>query len=192
VSPSPVNDNPGAEVAAQRSGGRIVVGVDGSSGSQAALRWALVEAATRNVPLHAVMCSAPAAGNRTDERDGSAPNQDATKLAASLADATAATGAAATVTASVIRGHPAQVLLDAAHDANVLVVGCRGHGRVVGTLIGSVSQLLVTRAPCVVVVVPDADQIKQREAAAASQRADRDERSTPTQAESWPAMHSET
>jgi hypothetical protein len=112
-------------------------------------------------------------------------------LEALLAEAVAASGAAAAVTASVIRGHPAHVLLDAAADADVLVVGCRGHGRVIGTLIGSVSQILVTRAPCVVVVVPDADQIQQREAAAASQRVDRDERSILTQAESWPAMQSE-
>ncbi len=191
MSPSPANDTRRRAVAAPRSGGRIVVGVDGSSGSRAALRWALVEAVTRNVPLHAVMCSVPTAGSRTYELDRSAPNQDSTMLEALLAEAVAASGAAAAVTASVIRGHPAHVLLDAAADADVLVVGCRGHGRVIGTLIGSVSQILVTRAPCVVVVVPDADQIQQREAAAASQRVDRDERSILTQAESWPAMQSE-
>lgn len=192
MSQAPTNDNRRGHVAARRSGGRIVVGVDGSSGSQAALRWALVEAATRNVPLHAVMCAAPPPAGRTTGVDSVPSAQDPTTLDALLADAAAASGAAVAVTAFVIHGHPAQVLLDAAPDAELLVVGCRGHGRVVGTLIGSVSQLLVTRAPCVVVVVPDADQIKQRDALAASQRADRYEQVAPTQAESWPAMRSET
>jgi len=125
VSQSPANDNRRADVAAQRPGERIVVGVDGSSGSQAALRWALVEAATQKVPLRAVMCSAPTSGSRTDELDGSAPNQDSTRpnqdstrpnqdstrLDALLAEATAAPGAAVAVTASVIRGHPRRCCL---------------------------------------------------------------------------------
>ena len=118
MSQSPANDNRRADVAAQRPGERIVVGVDGSSGSQAALRWALVEAATQKVPLRAVMCSAPTSGSRTDELDGSAPNQDSTRpnqdstrLDALLAEATAAPGAAVAVTASVIRGHPRRCCL---------------------------------------------------------------------------------
>jgi nucleotide-binding universal stress UspA family protein len=52
-------------------------------------------------------------------------------------------------------GHPARVLLDAAADAVLLVVGSRGRGGFTGMLLGSVSQHVVARAPCPVVVVRD-------------------------------------
>jgi hypothetical protein len=85
------------------------------------------------------------------------------------------------------------VLIAAATGADLLVVGSRGHGRVVGTLIGSVSQLLVTQAPCVVIVVPDAEQLWQRRATATRQGGNPYDRSElPTQADSWTAMRSET
>ena len=57
------------------------------------------------------------------------------------------------VSQRVVQGHPAQVLLDAAADAALLVVGSRGLGGVRGMLLGSVSQHVVARAACPVVVV---------------------------------------
>lgn len=53
-------------------------------------------------------------------------------------------------------GDPAQTILDVAAERNVdaIVVGKRGNGRVAGMLLGSVSQKLVSLAPCVVIVVP--------------------------------------
>jgi nucleotide-binding universal stress UspA family protein len=54
----------------------------------------------------------------------------------------------------VIEGHPARVLLDTAKDAQMLVVGSRGHGTFAGIMLGSVSQHCVQHAPCPVVVVP--------------------------------------
>jgi nucleotide-binding universal stress UspA family protein len=54
---------------------------------------------------------------------------------------------------SVIAGHPAQVLIDAAREAQLLVVGSRGHGGVAGALLGSVGQHCVQHATCPVVVV---------------------------------------
>ena len=53
----------------------------------------------------------------------------------------------------VIQGNAAQVLLDVARDADLLVVGSRGHGGFTGALLGSVSQHCVHHAPCPVVVV---------------------------------------
>lgn len=53
----------------------------------------------------------------------------------------------------VVRGHPAQVLLDAADGAELIVVGSRGHGGFAGALLGSVSQHCVHHANCPVVVV---------------------------------------
>jgi nucleotide-binding universal stress UspA family protein len=53
-------------------------------------------------------------------------------------------------------GDPAQVIIETArsHNADVIVVGRRGRGRLAGLLLGSVSQKLVSLAPCAVVVVP--------------------------------------
>ncbi|WP_329018626.1 universal stress protein [Micromonospora rifamycinica] len=58
----------------------------------------------------------------------------------------------------VVRGHPAQVLLDAADGAQLLVVGSRGHGAFAGMLLGSVSQHCVQHASCPVVIVPSTEQ----------------------------------
>jgi nucleotide-binding universal stress UspA family protein len=58
--------------------------------------------------------------------------------------------------ARVAEGNPADVLIDASRDADLVVVGSRGRGGVVGLLLGSVSQRCVERAHCPVVVVPAA------------------------------------
>lgn len=55
---------------------------------------------------------------------------------------------------SAIHGPPAAVLLDAAHDASLLVLGTRGHGGFVGLMLGSVGQQCTHHAPCPVVIVP--------------------------------------
>jgi nucleotide-binding universal stress UspA family protein len=66
-------------------------------------------------------------------------------------------GAPDRVITAVAEGPPAQVLLKAAADADMLVVGSRGHGTFAGMLLGSVSQHCVQHAPCAVVVIPDED-----------------------------------
>ena len=59
------------------------------------------------------------------------------------------------ITLQVIEGHAAKVLLDVVTDSDLLVVGSRGHGEFAGALLGSISQHVVSHAPCPVVVVPD-------------------------------------
>ena len=54
---------------------------------------------------------------------------------------------------SAVEGDPARVLLEAAHDADVLVAGSRGHSGVASLLLGSVSQHCAHHAPCPVVIV---------------------------------------
>ncbi len=56
-----------------------------------------------------------------------------------------------------IEGNPAQVLLDAARGADLLVVGSRGHGGFAEALLGSVSQHCVQHASCPVVVIRGQD-----------------------------------
>ncbi len=55
--------------------------------------------------------------------------------------------------ARVVEGNPAQVLLDAADGADLLVLGSRGHAGFTEALLGSVSQHCVHHAPCPVVVI---------------------------------------
>lgn len=134
---------------------RIVVGVDGSTPSKDALRWALGQAQLTGAMVEAVLAwHVPAT-------DGWAPMfdlvADLTKASEqALADTVAAVagdGSPVTVEQRVLEGQPAQVLLAAARGADLLVVGSRGHGGVIGALLGSVSQYCVHHAPCPVVVI---------------------------------------
>lgn len=62
-----------------------------------------------------------------------------------------------TVRSTVGQGDPAQVLLDAAKGAELLVVGNRGHGGVTSALLGSVSHRCAQEAECPVVIVRRSD-----------------------------------
>jgi nucleotide-binding universal stress UspA family protein len=136
--------------------GRIVVGVDGSTSSTEALRWALGQARLTGQPVDAVISwdypvySGLAAIDPVEAIDwaGDRTNILQTTVKDVLGDADAPQ-----VTQRVVRGHPAQVLVDAAADAALLVVGSRGHGGFTGMLLGSVSQHVVAHASCPVVVV---------------------------------------
>jgi nucleotide-binding universal stress UspA family protein len=138
------------------STGRIVVGVDGSEPSRDALRWASTQAEATGTELVAVAAwSYPAAAYPT--LAGYVPVTNAADLES---DTRAAIGAVVKdtlgdrkVTLSVVEGHPANVIVDAARGASLVVVGCRGHGGFVGALLGSVSQHVVAHATCPVVVI---------------------------------------
>ncbi|NUQ88716.1 MULTISPECIES: universal stress protein [Glycomyces] len=138
---------------------RIVVGVDGSAPSQRALEWALREAALTGAELEAVHAwEVPAAYGTgmvmtlpSNEEFESAAKQ----VLSRAVDQAAGADPGVVIVQNSVAGHPARVLMDAAEGASLLVVGSRGHGGFVGTLVGSVSQYCVSHAPCPVVVVRD-------------------------------------
>ena len=141
----------------------VVVGVDGSAGSNEALDWAIAEARLRHAPLRAVHAwtyvrqlipslvgypySAESLDSTVDDR-----RQAAEQVLGQ------ATGALADVHEIEIErvigeGSAAQVLIGAVGPDDLLVVGSRGHGGFANLLLGSVSQQCAHHAPCPVVIV---------------------------------------
>jgi nucleotide-binding universal stress UspA family protein len=138
----------------------IVVGVDGSPGSLAALRFAVDEARLRGVPLTVLSAwSFPVAG---DVPGGLMPvlTTDFAADAAEVLDEVLAQVDATGVTIErvVVEGGAARRLLEAARGAEMLVVGSRGRGGFAGLLLGSVSQQCAHHAPCPVAIVRPPDE----------------------------------
>jgi nucleotide-binding universal stress UspA family protein len=140
---------------------RIVVGVDGSPGSKIALKWAMNQAKLTGATIEAVIAwqdpaiygSAFGWTSVAFEGDTYALNM-VKVLDDTIAEVSGGVEAPVTVLPRVVQGHPVEALLKAAADAQLLVVGTRGHGTFAGIMLGSVSQHCVQRAPCPVVVVP--------------------------------------
>jgi nucleotide-binding universal stress UspA family protein len=138
------------------SGPVIVVGVDGSDASKDALRWAAHQAELTNATLRAIttwhvpMINYGAAMPGSIEADVSRDCKEALDQAL---QEVLGPGSSVKVAADVVEGHPAEVLVDAADHAELLVVGSRGHGAFKGMFLGSVSTHCVSHAACPVVVV---------------------------------------
>jgi nucleotide-binding universal stress UspA family protein len=137
----------------------IVVGIDGSAGSRAALRFAAQEAGLRRTDLTVVSVWQVPAGVYLqptyveldlDVLQGAAKDV-AEQEVVDVMGAERAKG----VEVLMREGNPAQALVEASHDAEMLVVGSRGHGGFAGLLLGSVSQQCAAHASCPVVVVRD-------------------------------------
>jgi nucleotide-binding universal stress UspA family protein len=136
--------------------GRIVVGVDGSDESKAALRWAVRQAELTGASLEAVTTwhipsAAYGAPITLPTGYDFAPGAQKT-----VDDAIAEVlGDHPTIKVSTVveEGYPALLLLKAAVGADALVLGSRGHGAFAGMLLGSVSEHCVAHASCPVVVV---------------------------------------
>lgn len=135
---------------------RIVVGLDGSDGSQAAFRWALDEARARQAPVRLVHAWQPAIVGG-DSFLPTRPDADAmAEVAEHLVDAAVAAEDTEGVTVERVQvcAGVAEALLDEAADASLVVVGSRGRGGFAGLLLGSVSQQLARHSATPVVVVP--------------------------------------
>lgn len=134
----------------------IVVGVDGSPESRAALRWALAEARLRGADVQAVyVWSIPVIPGRELGPSYVLPMEDLRAEAGAVLDAVLADEVTdgVQVTPVVVEGNPADMLVEAGKEADLLVVGSRGHGGFAGLLLGSVSAQLAHHAACPLVIV---------------------------------------
>jgi nucleotide-binding universal stress UspA family protein len=133
----------------------IVVGVDGSELSRQALRWALDYAELIDGEVDAVICWTypTGAGWAASVATEWNPEEDATKALAATVAGALGSRSPHRVTQLVRQGNAARVLLDETKDAQLLVVGSRGHGGFAGLLLGSVSANCAEHAQCPVLVV---------------------------------------
>ena len=135
----------------------VVVGVDGSPESVAALSWAgRYGAATGAVvwALH-IWHYPTAAGLPPGVTPESVTDEVKAEQQKELDEAIAKANLdpAAQVESKIAYGHPAQVLINESKNVNLIVVGNRGRGGFTGMLTGSVSMQVVNHAECPVVVV---------------------------------------
>ncbi|TVT28363.1 universal stress protein [Amycolatopsis rhizosphaerae] len=132
----------------------IVAGVDGSQGSVEALRWAVREARLSGATVRAITAwEVPATFGYIPSGQGVDWAGEARKALDNAIERATDRDESAPVAGAVVRGHAADVLIEASRTADLLVVGSRGHGSAVGLLLGSVSQHCVQHAECPVVVV---------------------------------------
>jgi nucleotide-binding universal stress UspA family protein len=140
--------------------GRILVGVDGSEGSLRALRWAVEEAAIRDaVVVAAAVWQSPYdyllgdAGYHVPVDEGDLVRATRETLAKAIATV-AAEHPEARIEPLVVEGDPAETLCEQADDADLLVVGSRGHGAFAELLLGSVSSKCAHHCHRPVLIVP--------------------------------------
>lgn len=138
----------------------IVVGLDGSPESKAALAWALEDARLRGATLRVVTAwTAPDAyvgdtpAPMRPELEEALRGVGDRVIEDALAEVLKGSDAAVPIERCVVPAPPAGALLAAAADADLLVVGSRGLGGFAGLLLGSVSQQVAHHAPCPVAIV---------------------------------------
>ncbi len=140
-------------------GETVVVGVDGSSASSGALRWAAEQAARTGAELRVLtVWEVPAGWGKADlvvsdiRRDLEEIARETVEEAVDAVRALERSGLE--VRGEVLRGSPARCLIEASRSAGLLVVGNVGHSPVSGLLLGSVADTVVRHAACPVAVVP--------------------------------------
>jgi len=141
----------------------IVVGVDSSFESKAALRWAVDEAKLRGTSVLVLYAwQWPAVGSTTflpaEMLDPEYFAGRARQVVEAAVAEVAAPDGAVEVEGRAVEGQPAQTLIDAAHEGDLLVLGSRGHGGFAGLMLGSVGQHCVHHAHCPVVIVRESER----------------------------------
>jgi nucleotide-binding universal stress UspA family protein len=144
--------------------GSIVVGVDGSPPSLAALLWAADEARLREARLVAVhawrptgLVAVPGPGLAPIPEDLPGEVEALREAAEAELDAALAEafpeGEPGELERKLVEEDPAEALEKESHTADLVVVGSRGRTGLAAAILGSVSEHVVGRAACPVVVV---------------------------------------
>jgi nucleotide-binding universal stress UspA family protein len=155
----------------------IVVGVDGSAGSDAALRWALAEAKLRGAKLRVVHAyqaphiplteaglaaaggmALPAVFTGNGEQLRRAAETQARNLIEEALRRGEGDSLDIEIERSPVEGPAAQTLIESARGADLLVIGSRGRGGFLGLVLGSVSQQCAQHPPCPVVILPNPEE----------------------------------
>jgi nucleotide-binding universal stress UspA family protein len=138
----------------------ILVGIDGSAYSQPALEWAAKEAALRHTSLTVLTVHQAVRGfwggtlhyagdEDLVEKGRQAAQAETDKVLATLGDARPAS-----VTVRAVQGIPAEEIINAGVDADLIVLGSRGGGGFTRQLLGSVSSNVVQHAQVPVTILP--------------------------------------
>ena len=151
---------------------KVVVAVDGSAGSRAALRFAVDDAARRGVPVEAViafrspdyMVDFDVMGAADVQRMRTRLRAEAEARVRALVDevTTDTSGPVPEIGVRAVHGAPSQALIQASQGADLLVVGSRGHGEFSSVLLGSTSMQLALHATCPVTVVHSPEARRHR------------------------------
>lgn len=141
---------------------KVVVGVDGSNHSRAALEWAAAEAVRRGVELRIVhalgMPLVVSAYDPTRFRPTDEINEQATDVLKSAADRARELQPSVSVGTVTAMEEAPLALLRQSRRHDLIVIGTRGLGTIAAMFVGSVSIRVAAQAPCPVVVVPSDDQ----------------------------------
>jgi nucleotide-binding universal stress UspA family protein len=134
---------------------RILVGVDGSDSSVEALLHGARLAAAFDAPLEVITAwqSPSSMASGFSPAPDWSPEEDSKLVAIAAIEEAFQGSPPARLTWSTHAGRAAGVLIEASRDASMLVVGSRGHGGLVGMLLGSVSSACAEHAHCPVLVV---------------------------------------
>lgn len=134
----------------------LLVGVDGSPASLAALRVAVDMGPKLDLPVHALVVwgyVSPLAGRTVVTTRSSRPEADARGVVDAARRSAFAGPPPDWFTIGLERGRPAFVLLQHSSNSEMLIIGSRGHGGFTGLLLGSVSSVCVAHALCPVLIV---------------------------------------
>jgi nucleotide-binding universal stress UspA family protein len=136
----------------------VLVGVDGSPSSRVALTWAAAEAEEHGAELVVLnvwerTLLPPLGSGSVPFSDVPDPSETAAEAMVALIKEVLGENPRVIVQPRVKPGNPAEMLIEESADADLLVVGTRGHGGFRGLVLGSVSKHVAAYAKCPVAVV---------------------------------------